>query len=368
MRPRHRRRLRILLVVLAVLAILLIGARIALPFVLTDRINERLADAGDYTGSIEDVDLWLVLGTATVHGLHVERAADADRHKRTAIVCPRIHADWRWWDVFQGELVGTLRIVEPSVEMIDTAVEDREPDRADGGITLVLPDVIPFTITEATVERGRIRFVTRDTEPTVDLQATGIEARLTGLTNQPDPEAVELPARFQVEAIGPGDSAMQADVRFDPLAELVHADLNASFEGVDLTQLNDLLRAYAELDVNEGRAHLFTEISVALGSYDGYVKVLIRNLDVFSWKGDIGEGLTGLLWEAVAGGLAELLENQEKDQQAARIPIRGDLGGADADISAAIGSILTNAFVRALMPGVENTFTYQEDPSIARTP
>jgi hypothetical protein len=60
-----------------------------------------------------------------------------------------------------------------------------------------------------------------------------------------------------------------------------------------------------------------------------------------------------IFWEAIVGVLREGLKNHPHDQLAAQIPVSGSFSDVHADLWSAAGSLLKNAFVRALLPKIE---------------
>jgi hypothetical protein len=86
------------------------------------------------------------------------------------------------------------------------------------------------------------------------------------------------------------------------------------------------------------------------------VKPFFEDLDVVSFR-EIDDPAAALhaLWEAIAGGAAELLENRASDKVATKIPIEGRVEDAGPDVTSAVGSLLVNAFFRALIPRVDES-------------
>jgi len=95
-------------------------------------------------------------------------------------------------------------------------------------------------------------------------------------------------------------------------------------------------------------------MDVKEGQVDGYVKPLFRDLKVLSLSKDIKEdNVFEFFWEALVGGVAELLKNPPRDQVGTLIPFTGDMTGPSTDVLAAIGNVLRNAFVRAYLPRLQ---------------
>ena len=55
--------------------VLLIALHIALPYVVRDYLNEKLADMGDYRGQITDVDLAWWRGAYKINGAYAPKAS-----------------------------------------------------------------------------------------------------------------------------------------------------------------------------------------------------------------------------------------------------------------------------------------------------
>jgi hypothetical protein len=149
-----------------------------------------------------------------------------------------------------------------------------------------------------------------------------------------------------------------------PLADHPTFDLDAELTGLKLTTLNDFLRAYAALDAEGGTLSLYMEAAAADGRFNGYAKPLLRDVDILDLKHD-SRNPVQLAWEALAGAVAEIFQNQPRDQTATRIPFSGRVDSPSADIWSTVGGILRNAFIRALRPGIEDRIHLKDVPTPA---
>ncbi len=66
---------------------------------------------------------------------------------------------------------------------------------------------------------------------------------------------------------------------------LLPFDMNAGLKNTNLPDLNDFLKAYANFDVHEGTFGLYTEVASKDGKFIGYVKSVIKNLNVTGPEG-----------------------------------------------------------------------------------
>lgn len=71
------------------------------------------------------------------------------------------------------------------------------------------------------------------------------------------------------------------------------------------------------------------------------------------WEKDQKESALGVFWEAVVGTVTTLFKNQPKDRLATKVPIAGSYGETDFGTWTAISTLLRNAFIRALLPKLD---------------
>jgi len=129
--------------------------------------------------------------------------------------------------------------------------------------------------------------------------------------------------------------------------------LAASIEDTRMPALNPLLRAYGKVDVVGGFFSVFTEMRVQNRAVRGYVKPLIRELDVYDARQDREKNLFQKLYEAAAGGVSQLLENFPRDEVATQADLSGPLEDPQASTWQVVVTLIQNAFFRAILPGFE---------------
>ena len=165
-----------------------------------------------------------------------------------------------------------------------------------------------------------------------------------------------LPAAGSRSPIWLFEAPLSISANFDPLDPRPNDfDFSLRIENIELPRLNDIARAYTQLDFEGGRGDFVMELQAKDGVLDGYAKPLLHDVKVFSWK-QVGEGENPLraAWEAVAQTVTTLFKNQGKDQFATRIPIHGRIDDKHLDTGAAILGVLRNAFVQAYTPQLEH--------------
>jgi hypothetical protein len=98
---------------------------------------------------------------------------------------------------------------------------------------------------------------------------------------------------------------------------------------------------------------LYTEFASKEGKYKGYVKPIIKDLDVVGPE-DRKDAFLQKIWESVIGGAGTILKNPKKQQVATKVPIEGEFGKLPLNTPEAVWELLRNAFIQALMPDIDN--------------
>ena len=82
----------------------------------------------------------------------------------------------------------------------------------------------------------------------------------------------------------------------------------------------------------------------------GYIKPLLKDVDVFNWRQDVenkDKGIFRSIWEAIVGGSETVLKNQGKNQFATRVELKGNVHRQDISAFQAFLQILRNGFIKA---------------------
>jgi hypothetical protein len=125
-------------------------------------------------------------------------------------------------------------------------------------------------------------------------------------------------------------------------------------------KVNPWLRQYVKADAKQGDFDLYLEVASANGTYKGYAKPMLRDVQFLSLEEVPKENPLKSLWQGTLQIAAELFENQPRQQVAAQVPFSGTIAGAQTDLLAAIGSVLRNAFVSAFTHSVEGTISLED--------
>ncbi len=170
------------------------------------------------------------------------------------------------------------------------------------------------------------------------------------------PTHATLTGRF----LGTGSAHASATFR-DPRGG-ANFDFLLGVDKASLPAINDLLRTYGKFDVAQGKLSVYTEIKVHDGRIAGYVKPLIEDLQVYDAKQDQNKPVLRKLYEKVVGGVAHVLENHKNDQVATVADLSGPLSSPNTSTWEIITHLISNAFVKAILPGFDREFKAATDP------
>lgn len=357
MKTRYRRPLWILLS----LALLLLVIHLALPYVVLNYLNGKLADMGDYRGHVEDVDLAWWRGAYRLDDLVIEKKNKQVQAPLFTTDAIDIGISWKalWKD---QALVGEIILEQPHLNFVDG--EQKESSQTGDGVEWRdrLNGLMPFTLNELRVVDGQISFRNFQADPPVHVYASAINASLFNLTNTAEQNQGRI-ARFEGNAQFLNQAPMEASAQFDPYTDWEDFQFSLRVTGVDLTKLNDFSNAYGSFDFAGGTGDLVIEVEAKDSQLDGYIKPLLRDVEVFNFEQDVkneDKGFFRGIWEAVVGGGEEVLQNQRKEQFATRVELNGSTKDTDVSPFQAFVAILRNAFVEAFSARFEHSLGENE--------
>jgi len=196
---------------------------------------------------------------------------------------------------------------------------------------------------------GVVGMVNKSANPSYRVYLDRIDLRLANLSNH----FREGEARAKLTGNFMGSGRTSATANFRPETRGPDFSLAVEIVGTHLPAMNDILRAYGNFDVASGSFSLYSEIKVKNDTIDGYVKPLFRNVDVYDRRQEKDKSVLQKIYEGVVEGVAELLENQPRDQVATQADLSGKVDNPQASTLQIIVGLIQNAFVKAILPGFE---------------
>ncbi|HMC97466.1 MAG TPA: DUF748 domain-containing protein [Flavobacteriales bacterium] len=341
------RRWRVVLIIVGVLVI----ARLILPWVVLHFANDRLANMPGYYGHIEDIDIALIRGAYVIDDFFLDKLDSVTERRSPFLAAHAIDLSVEWKALFHGSLVGELVIEHPKIMFTLDSVEPAGVQKDTADFRELLRDFMPLSINRVEAHDGELVYRDPKAKPKVDVRMMSLEALATNLRNSYDSTAL-LPSTVKATALIYGGT-MAFNMKLDPLSEQALFDMNAELEHMELVKVNDFFKAYAKVDVNKGTFGMYTELATRNGAFTGYVKPVLKDLDVLGPE-DRHDTFFRQLWEGIVGTVGDVLTNPKKDQVATKVEFKGKLSDPQVSTWYAVIDLLRNAFIRAIQPALDN--------------
>lgn len=339
-------------ITVAVIAFVLLGARIALPHVVKKQVNDRLQSIPGYTGHVEDIGIALVRGAYKLEGVEIFKVTGQVREP--FVMAAVIDFSVAWRDLFRGKVVSDIYVEQGRLTFVAGPTEEESQKDIDRRWQEVIEDLFPLEITHFELRDGVVRYQDTTKSPQVDVFIKNMRVVATGLQNRREEKGTEFPADITVEGETLGGGKVTLAISAEPLAEQPHFHLSAKVDGVNLPDLNESLKAYANVDVSRGTFQLAAEMAGKDGGFQGYVKPFFEDLD-FNNIEDKNKGVFTRVWENIVQGLAWLVKNKARDQVATRIPFQGRFGDPQVGLWATVSNLFRHGFIRAFNPTIEGS-------------
>jgi hypothetical protein len=344
------------------LALLLVAFRISLPFLLENRINNRLSSIDGYYGQVKNVDIQLYRGGFRLDQLSVYEKASADTDI-PIVDLPSLDFSIQWKSLLKGRFVGEVYLDSLKVNFTQRRKDaDTMVDSIDQRINLIreLQKLNPIQINIIEVTNGSVSYINPQTDPTVDISLHNFRFRAENLGNVLEPSE-KLPASVLLDAATLDSGMVHLDAQLNYLITPPDFNFDFKMERIDIPRFNDFLEAYANLGVEAGSFNLYAEGKARNGALKGYSKPLIVGLEIS--PADSSDGLFQKIYEGAIDLGTDVFENGEKDQIGTRIPFSGRLDERKTGALQALYNFLKNAFFEAYKKELERSIKFGSSDS-----
>jgi hypothetical protein len=341
------------LIAVVVVIVVLVAIRAAMPTVIRDYVNDQLQALEQYDGHVEDIDLALWRGAYGIDNIRIVKAGG--KQPLPFFSADRIDLSVEWRSLLRGSLVAEGVFQSPNINFVQG--ETKEQSQTGEGVDWAdrFGEMFPFRFNTITVHNGTVTFLAPGIRTADAMKATNVEAQVTNITNVAD-KGKETFADFHstAQVLDGGSAEISGSV--DPLDSKPTFDVNLQLRKVKLPQVNPWLRQYIKADAEAGDFELYMEIAAADGKFQGYAKPVLQNVNIYSSE-EPEENPLKRIWEGLVEFAANVLENDEKEQVAARIPFTGTIDNPETSILETIVSVLRNAFVSAFARSLEGSIS-----------
>jgi hypothetical protein len=210
------------------------------------------------------------------------------------------------------------------------------------------PDLVA-RIGQLRVTKSEVAVVNRTTAPPFRVSFTDVNLVIDHVSSRPE----EGVGNIELRGLFMGSGRTHATMSFTPTPRGPDFDLRLELEDTDMTTMNPILRQYGKFDVVEGTFSLYSELRGRDGAVTGYVKPLFKDVKAYDPAQDRDKGFVKKLYERLVTGVSKLLKNPPREEVATKVDVQGRLDQPQTSTLQAIGNLLRNAFIKAILPGLE---------------
>jgi len=294
------------------------------------------------------VDLAWWRGAYQINGLKIVKTSG--KVPVPLLDAPLIDLSVSWHSLwYDRAVVAEVTFVRPELNFVDGGSKQASQTGQGTDWRQQLEKLLPITLNEVRIDKGTLTFRNFTSKPAVDLKATRLDASIRNLTNVRDKKG-RRDASFEANALMLGDAKVESRATFDPFSDFDDFQFRLRATGIELRRLNDFASAYGKFDFNAGHGDVVIEAQAQNGRLSGYIKPLLRDVDVFNWQQDVenkNKGFFRSVWEALVGASETALKNQPKNQFATRVELSGSVHKQDISAFEAFLQILRNGFIQA---------------------
>jgi hypothetical protein len=208
---------------------------------------------------------------------------------------------------------------------------------------------IRIKVEHGKVLNSEVGFVNKATDPDYRVFIAGLDMDLDNLSNRLEEGTgvVKMTGKF----MGSGRTELKGTFR--PENPRPDFDLNVKIVKTNVETFNDVLRAHGDMDTHRGMFAFFSELEVKDNEIHGYVKPLLKDVEVYDPEQDKDKPMTKKIYEAVVGGVLGLLENEPRNEAATVTDLSGPVENPHANTWQVVEKLVQNAFFKAILPGFE---------------
>jgi len=343
-------------IVLLAVVLLLIAARVAMPYLVENAVNDKLAALDAYDGHVGDIDIHLWRGAYSIDDIVIVKTGAS--RPVPFFRCDRLDLSVEWRSLFRGSVVSEATFLAPQVNLVQGKSEADSQLGKEENWKERLEDLFPFRFNTIAVRDGTVRFLAPGINTRDAITARHVNGDISNLTNVLD-SGKETFANFHVKASVLDGAPATVNGSADAFAAQPTFDVNLEVKKVQLPKVNPWLREYIKADAESGKFELYLELAAADGKFKGYAKPILEDVDIYR-SGEPESNPLKRMWEGFLDFAANVLENQDADQVAARIPFSGTIKNPQTNLFATIASVMRNAFISAFARSLEGSITLRD--------
>ena len=337
--------------IILVILISLVSIRLYLPTYLKDYVNHELSNLSGYSGSVKGVGISLYRGAYQFNAFKLFKVDKEEEYP--LFNAENIDISLHWGALFEGKIVAEVYLTDfyvdidagprDEVNSVDNIEDIKKTDESMWQETLRA--LIPIKINVIDLKEGEVIIAKGDKANNVIFSFESLKGRVTNLRNRGESK----PSKVNIESKVFRDGDLKINGEMNILSKKPSYDFKASIENIPLVNVNYFARKFAFLDFEGGNLNIYSEVKTTKTKIEGYIKPIIKSLEVFALEEE--KGFINTIWQGLASVMLSIVENDNKDQVATVIPFEGKRDNPDAETFQSILNLLSNAFIEAYEKG-----------------
>jgi hypothetical protein len=335
--------------VIAIVALLIV-AHALLPFWVRDYVNRKLSEIPGYRAHVAAVTLHLWRGAYQIHNIKIEKTNG--KVPVPFFSAPLVDLSVEWKALWDRSLVAEIDMYRPQLNLVNAASKEARQTDVDQPWAQKIKQLFPLKINRFATHNGEVHYRDFSREPKVDVAVDRVQMVATNLTNSKKLSKTMI-AEILLEGRPLREGKARAQMSLDPYATKPTFAANLELSEIPLTKLNDFAKAYGGFTFESGTLKLATEMNAQNAAFRGYVEPVFDHMGIFNPEHD-AENPASFIWQAILGGLTEIVRNHPKDRFGTRVPFAGTFDHPTPEIFTTIFNAFRNAFIQAFEGKLEN--------------
>jgi len=315
-----------------------------------DYVNRKLSEIPGYRAHVAAVTLHLWRGAYQIHNIEIVKTSGAVPVPFYS--APLVDLSVEWKALWDRAFVGEIDMYRAKLNLVNGPTKAQRQAAVDEPWAQKIKQLFPIKLNRFAVHDGELHYRDFSKEPKVDVLVDRVQMVGTNLTNSKK-LSKSLIADVEIEGRPLRTGDIRTRINLDPYAPKPTFAVNLEMSAVPLVKLNDFAKAYGAFTFEEGTLRLAAEMSAKNGAFTGYVEPVFDHMGIFNPKHDAGNPLN-MLWQAILGGLTEIVRNYSKDRFGTRIPFSGTFDKPQPEIMTTVFNAFRNAFIKAFEGKLQN--------------
>jgi len=314
-----------------------------------DYVNRKLSEIPGYRAHVQAVTLHLWRGAYQIHNIDIKKTSGAVPVPFFA--APLVDLSVEWKALWDRAFVGEIDIYKAKMNLVNGKNKAQQQAPVDEPWAQKIKQLFPIKINRFAVHDGELHYRDFSKEMKVDVPIDDVQMVATNLTNSKK-LSKSLIANIQMTGRPLRSGNMRTQLDLDPYAPKPTFAVKLEVDEVPLTKLNDFAKAYGGFTFESGTFRMATECSSKNGAFNGYVEPVFEHMGIFNPEHD-SDNPASFVWQAILGGVTEIVRNHAKDRFGTRVPYSGTFDNPQQDVMTTIFNVFRNAFVKAFSGKLE---------------